>query len=124
MAQDGPPNALAQTDPSLHAAWTRAVEAYRERGWGNMTPARVDAVIARRKLRVAERVAAHLPPPGTMTARPECFPDSVIERVQALADAYPRAEVVLVGGQAWNIQRDPGESDEDFEARAALFRAD
>ena len=44
LAQEDAPLALASTDPALFATWRAAVTKYRLKGWGHMTPERVDAV--------------------------------------------------------------------------------
>lgn len=44
LAQDGPPAELKTSDPALHGRWLSAVDSFHARGWGNMTPERVDAV--------------------------------------------------------------------------------
>ena len=44
LAQQDAPPALASTDPALFATWRAAVTKYHLKGWGHMTPERVDAV--------------------------------------------------------------------------------
>ena len=44
LAQNDAPLELAATDPALFATWRAAVTKYHLKGWGHMTPQRVDAV--------------------------------------------------------------------------------
>jgi hypothetical protein len=44
LAEQDAPRALASTDPALFASWRAAVTKYHLKGWGHMTPERVDAV--------------------------------------------------------------------------------
>jgi len=44
LAQEDAPLILASTDPALYATWRAAVTKYHLKGWGHMTPERVDAV--------------------------------------------------------------------------------
>ena len=47
LADEDAPLELAATDPALFASWRAAVAKYHLKGWGYMTPQRVDAVRAR-----------------------------------------------------------------------------
>ncbi len=44
LATEDAPLSLASTDPALFTAWRTAVGKYHLKGWGHMTPERVDAV--------------------------------------------------------------------------------
>jgi hypothetical protein len=44
LAEEDAPLELAATDPALFATWRAAVTKYHLKGWGHMTPQRVDAV--------------------------------------------------------------------------------
>jgi hypothetical protein len=44
LADEDAPLELAATDPALFATWRTAVTKYHLKGWGHMTPQRVDAV--------------------------------------------------------------------------------
>lgn len=44
LAHEDAPAILASTDPALFATWRAAVTKYHLKGWGHMTPERVDAV--------------------------------------------------------------------------------
>lgn len=45
--------------------------------------------------------------PGVrLVAKPEAFPDTVIERIQALADAFPDADGELAGGLAAELDEE------------------
>ena len=47
LAEEDAPLELAATDPALFATWRAAVTKYHLKGWGHMTPQRVDAVRSR-----------------------------------------------------------------------------
>jgi hypothetical protein len=45
LAMQDAPHELAATDPALFASWRTAVTRYHLRGWGAMTPEKLDRVI-------------------------------------------------------------------------------
>lgn len=47
LAQQDAPSSLSSTDASLYIAWRSAVTKFHLKGWTNMTPERVDAIVAR-----------------------------------------------------------------------------
>lgn len=61
LAESDAPLELATTDPALYASWRKAVTMYHLRGWGNMTPSRVDEVYARKEARLSDRAAPPAP---------------------------------------------------------------
>ncbi len=46
LAQEDAPQAMAATDPALFRSWREAVTRFHTKGWGAMTPDRVDRVRA------------------------------------------------------------------------------
>jgi hypothetical protein len=44
LASEDAPSSLAATDPALFITWRSAVTKYHLKGWGHMTPERVDSV--------------------------------------------------------------------------------
>lgn len=49
LALEDAPTDLAVTDPALFQTWRAAVTRYHLRGWTNMTPERVEHLIARQR---------------------------------------------------------------------------
>ena len=60
LAQQDAPIVLAATDAALYRSFREAVTKYHLRGWSNMTPARIDAVLADASLvdQIAKRADA------------------------------------------------------------------
>ena len=53
LAEDGPPVGLASSDPKLFERWRAAVTDFHLKGcWSQMTPQRVDEVVARHGIRI------------------------------------------------------------------------
>ena len=57
LAQQDAPPALSSTDASLYLAWRSAVTKFHLKGWTNMTPERIDAVVARLRKQDVPEVA-------------------------------------------------------------------
>ena len=52
LAEDGPPVGLASSDPKLFERWRAAVTDFHLKGWSQMTPQRVDDVVARHGIQI------------------------------------------------------------------------
>jgi hypothetical protein len=52
LAEDGPPVGLASSDPKLFERWRAAVTGFHLKGWSQMTPRRVDDVVARHGIKI------------------------------------------------------------------------
>ena len=57
LAQQDAPPSLSSTDASLYIAWRSAVTKFHLKGWTNMTPERVDAIVARLQMQDISQVA-------------------------------------------------------------------
>ena len=56
LAQQDAPVILATTDPALFTTWRTAVTKYHLKGWGYMTPERVDAVRSKAEAAAARKL--------------------------------------------------------------------
>ena len=52
LAEDGPPVGLASSDAKLFERWRAAVTDFHLKGWSQMTPQRVDDVVARHGIQI------------------------------------------------------------------------
>jgi hypothetical protein len=52
LAEEGPPVGLASSDPKLFERWRAAVTDFHLKGWSQMTPQRVDEVVARHGIQI------------------------------------------------------------------------